>query len=399
MFPKALKRSDIASHINEMYPQLLLVIFFSGTMRGFSAPYFNLYLDAQDFSGTLIGIVLSIAALVELVGIPMLSNLADRTNRHRTMYRGIVLAYISAIFLMLAFPITAVLFAGMIVAQVCFRSTFIFVIQLAFTKLEQVGKSNFGRVRSISASGFVVGNLISGLIFSIAQFTGLFLAAIASGLAVIGLSNALPINTSDKPTDDINNTQATSRRQLYPVFVAQFFAMMGLRTGFAFWLLHFQENLGIATEQITLIVVVSSLMEIPWYNILDGPLRKHSAVWFYIAGALGFGVIWVLIGSATSLLWVMAIMVLRGPMFAMVNLSMLVHVNKVSHPRNVSTNQALIQITIPSLAALLASAPLGYVYDNAEPIIFFSICAALMVMGGGILLVSQLVSRKRKRFA
>lgn len=382
-----------------MYPQLLLVIFFSGTMRGFSAPYFNLYLDAQDFSGTLIGIVLSIAALVELVGIPMLSNLADRTNRHRTMYRGIVLAYISAIFLMLAFPITAVLFAGMIVAQVCFRSTFIFVIQLAFTKLEQVGKSNFGRVRSISASGFVVGNLISGLIFSIAQFTGLFLAAIASGLAVIGLSNALPINTSDKPTDDINNTQATSRRQLYPVFVAQFFAMMGLRTGFAFWLLHFQENLGIATEQITLIVVVSSLMEIPWYNILDGPLRKHSAVWFYIAGALGFGVIWVLIGSATSLLWVMAIMVLRGPMFAMVNLSMLVHVNKVSHPRNVSTNQALIQITIPSLAALLASAPLGYVYDNAEPIIFFSICAALMVMGGGILLVSQLVSRKRKRFA
>lgn len=396
LFPKAIKRSDIALHIHDMFPKLMLVIFFSGTMRGFSAPYFNLFLDAQNFSGTLIGIVLSIAALVELVAIPMISNIADRTNRHRTMYRGIVLAYIAAIFLMLAFPITAVLFAGMIVAQVCFRSTFIFVMQLAFTKLEQVGKSHFGRVRSISASGFVVGNLIAGLIFGVAQFIGLFLAAIASGLAVVGLSDALPVSTSDKPTDDIDDTQAVSRRQqLYPLFVAQFFAMMGMRSGFAFWLLHFQDNLGISTEQVTLIVVVSSLMEIPWYNILDGPLRNRSAVWFYVAGAMGFGVIWVLIGSVTSLLAVMGIMVIRGPMFAMINLSGLVHINRVSHPRNVSTNQALSQITIPSLAALLASAPLGYVYDNAEPIVFFGICAGLMILGGGILLVSQLMQSKQ----
>ena len=171
--------------------------------------------------------------------------------------------------------------------------------------------------------------------------------------------------------------------------------MMGMRSGFAFWLLHFQDNLGISTEQVTLIVVVSSLMEIPWYNILDGPLRNRSAVWFYVAGAMGFGVIWVLIGSVTSLLAVMGIMVIRGPMFAMINLSGLVHINRVSHPRNVSTNQALSQITIPSLAALLASAPLGYVYDNAEPIVFFGICAGLMILGGGILLVSQLMQSKQ----
>lgn len=379
-----------------MFPQLLLVLFLGGAMRGFSAPYVNLYLDELQFSATLIGVGLSVASLVELVVIPFLSNRSDRTGTHRRLFRGLILGYVFALAAMLALPLVWILFIGLIITQVSFRSTYLFAMQLAFTRLEQHGKSAFGRVRSVSSGGFTVGNLLTSLIFTLGGYVAIFSAAIVCGLAAVGLSNAMPASTSDKPTKNETSEDVQQRkRQLYPVFAAQFFAMMGLRTGFAFWLLHFQDHLGISTAQISIIVTLSAVMELPFFLLMDRPLRKYSAAWFYIAGVAGLGVQWLLVGIAPNFWWVLVVVILRGPAFAAWNLAILVYINQISHPRNVSTNQALAQITIPSIASLLASAPLGYVYDHFPPLVFFSICCGLMLFGAGILLVSQLSQTRR----
>jgi PPP family 3-phenylpropionic acid transporter len=369
-------------------------------MRGFSAPYFNLYLDDMGFSATLIGSVLSVASVIELILIPTFSKIADITGSHRLMYRGLILAYILAAFAMILYPVTAVLFVGTVIVQANLRSTFIFAMQLSFTKLEQHGKTFFGRIRSTSSFGFMLGNFIATLIFSIWQFVGLYTATIISGALSIGLSNAMPKSTTDKPSTSIDNETAaetaTRNRKIYPVFLAQFFVAIGLRNGFAFWLIYFQDALGISTEQIAIIVTVSSIMELPGFMLLDKPLKKWGAVWFYIIGVIGLGAHYLLYGFLSSFLGVLAILVIRGPMFAMWNLSILVHVNEISHPKNVSTNQALAQITIPSIAGLISSAPLGFVYDNYSPMLFFTLCFITLTIGGIIMLVSQLNERKLK---
>lgn len=375
-------------NVSELFPQLLLVVFLSGTMRGYSAPYFNLYLDEQQFSGTLIGVVLSAAALLEIVMIPLLSNWADRTRTHRRLFRAMSLAYALACVLMLAFPVTAVLFLAMIVAHFTLHSTFMFAMQLAFTRMEQHGKSLFGRVRSVSAGGFMVANMTAGMIYGLGGYAALLWAAAAGGLGSLGLSGAMPENTADKPTQ---TTSVKRSRRLYPVLAAQFFVTMGLRSAFAFWLLYFQEHLGMTTGQIALLITIAAILEIPWFMALDTPLRRgrQASMWMYVLGSAGFGLHWLLIGSAGSFIAVLLLLVPRGLMFAMWNLSLLVHINQISHPSNVSTNQALAQITVPSLAALISSAPMGYVYDHFPPMVFFSIACGLMVFGAGLMLAGQ----------
>ncbi len=367
-------------------------------MRGYSAPYFNLFLDDMGFSATLIGTVLSIASILELVMIPTLSRIADSRGAHRLLYRGLMLAYILAVLAMMIYPITAVLFVGTVIVQSNFRSTFLFAMQLSFTKLEQHGKTFFGRIRSVSAGGFMIGNLTASPLFAIGQFTGLFIATIISGALSILFSGAMPKNTTDKPSDDMDNETSDEtierNRLMYPVFLAQFFVAIGLRNGFAFWLIYFQDALNIPSEQIPLIVAFSAILELPWFMLLDGPMKRWSAVWFYIIGAIGLGIHFVFFGLAGSFLAIIVILITRGPMFAMWNLSILVHINEISHPRNVSTNQALAQITVPSIAGLISSAPLGFVYDNFSPMIFFVLCCVAMVIGGLIMLVSHLASRK-----
>jgi len=367
-------------------------------MRGFSAPYVNLFLDEMEFSATLIGTVLSVASILELVLIPTFSKIADKTGSHRLMYRGLILAYVLAIFAMMVYPVTAVLFVGTVVVQANLRSTFVFAMQLSFTKLEQHGKTFFGRIRTVSASGFMIGNFAASLIFGIGQFIGLFIATIASGLLSVGFSNAMPKNTTDKPSDAMDNETAdetaTRNRKMYPVYLAQFLVAIGLRNGFAFWLIYFQDALGISTGQIAIIVTVSSILELPGFMLLDKPLKKWGAVWFYVIGVFGLGLHFILYGLVESFIAVLAILVIRGPMFALWNLSILVHINEISHPRNVSTNQALAQITIPSIAGLLSSAPLGFVYDTYSPMAFFIICCVTMIIGGSVLLISHLVDQK-----
>lgn len=390
-------RSFLPTLSPDLFPQLLLVVFFSGTMRGFSAPYFNLFLDEMEFSATLIGTVLSVASILELIMIPTFSKLADITGSHRLMYRVLILAYILAVLAMMVYPVTAVLFVGTVIVQANLRSTFIFAMQLSFTKLEQHGKTFFGRIRSVSAGGFMTGNFLASLIFGFAQYAGLFSATIISGLLSVAFSSAMPKNTTDKPSDAMDNETAdettTRNRKMYPVFLAQFFVAIGLRNGFAFWLIYFQNHLGISTEQIAIIVTVASILELPGFMLLDKPLKKWGAVWFYVIGVIGLGLIFVLYGVVASFLAVLGVLVIRGPMFAMWNLSILVHINEISHPKNVSTNQALAQITIPSIAGLISSAPLGFVYDNYSPMIFFVLCCVTMTIGGLIMLGSHLMDR------
>jgi len=390
-----LYHSPVTTRVRDAFPLLLLVIFFGGAMRGYSAPYFNLYLTENGFSGTLIGAVLSSAALVELVMVPLLSNLADRTRTHRLFFRFVLSTYAIACIVILVFPIQVVLFVGVLVTQVNLRSSFVFGVQLAHTRFQQHGRDLLGVVRSMSAGGFMVANLTAGVLLLSGSYTMLFIAAAASGVLALGLSQAMPQSTADKPD---HNTDSTPRnQQLYIFLASQFFITMGIRNGFAFWLVHFQENLGISTARIALIITLAAAMEIPWFLYLDKAFKRYHATTIYTFGAIMFGGVWVLTGLVPGFLWIVLLLLPRGVAFATWNLSALFHINAISRPENVATNQALGQITIPGIAALISGAPMGYLWDHFPPFVFFSVCASFLMVGAVVMIIGgRREERKRK---
>ncbi len=370
----------------DLYPRLMLVLLLGGAMRGYSAPYINLFLTERGFSGTVIGSMLSAAALVELLAIPLFSRLSDRARSHRLFFRALMAGYVVACIALFTIPVPALVLVFALITQVNLRSTFVFGMQLAFTRFAQLGKDLFGRVRSMSAGGFMLANLTAGAVFALGSYAALFTAAATSGALALTFSNAMPLNTVDKP--DEAGTIGRSR-QLYVFLASQFFVTMGIRNGFGFWLVHFQENLGIATEQIAIVITLAAALEIPWFLSMDRVLKRWNTANLYLLGAVLFGVVWALTGIVPGFWWVLLLLVPRGLAFATWNLSALFRINEISQPQNVSTNQALGQITIPGIAALISGWPMGYIYDNYPPQVFFSIICGMLFIGAGITFVAR----------
>ena len=350
-------------------------------MRGYGAPYIKLYLVDQGFSGTLMGSILSVAALVELLLIPVLSRFSDEKKQHRSMWRGMVFIYVIACLVMIAFPYTAVLGLALLASEVSKRTTLVYSLQLSFTKIQQTGQNLHGRVRSMAAGGYMFANATAGILFGIGQYVGLFIAAGIAGLMSVYASKSMPEATFNKDSGELSESTSKRSSELYVFLFAQFLVSIGMRGAMLFWLIHFQENLGLETWQIALLITISSLLEIPWMLYMDHLLKRYLTIYLYLLGLISMVVFWILVGAVPSFIWAIAILMLRAPAFSLTNVATLYFINKVSAPKNVATNLTLSQITIPGVAGLISSAPMGYAYDVLPSKLFFGLCAGVLILG------------------
>ncbi len=380
-------RSQVAqlrTPTNSVVVQLMALMFFSSLGRGLAAPYVNLYLDSVGTSGVTIGIIIGIASLFELSLSPYLNNLADKHKRHRFLLRlqyGIVgigtvlLATTNQIMLLGAF---------VVLIQIGRSSAIILSLQLTLIRLEQINQDIIGRVRSFNALGFSLVNLFQGVIFVAAGYLGMFLtSAVFTGFS-IWLTRVLPKQaTHHKPDKSL----APRQRKFYFLILIQIFVQLGLRSGFAFWLIHFTDNLGIYVEDIGLLIFIWALAEVPFFILFDSLVRRFDVRITYILGASGMGLVWMLIAIIPTPAWLIPILIFRGLMFALLNLSVLVLISRISDPRNVATNQSLLQITVPGLSMLFGAPLMGWIFDNYSAPIYFGLCMLLMVVGSLIMLV------------
>ena len=382
--------STLASRISQnatlaaLFNGSLIALALSGMMRGLSSAYIIPYLDAQGISASQIGILTSVAALLELSLIPLLSMWSDRVNRQRRLFRSIVLGYAITVLLIGIFPQEIMLMVGFVVLNMSVNAAFLFGVQLGFSSAMQKGKANFGHFRTASAIGFIGGNYLVSYLFGKGGYATIFVASSIVGAATTLFARSLPVSTIAK--DVKLTTPAPRRKAMYVVFVSQFFTLLGIRSGYAFWLLHFQDRLHMDIAQVSLVVVLAGLLEIPFFLYMDRLVKRFKSTQIYIWSAIGLALGWVMVGAVSGLGWLILILFYRGMMFGLWNMSILLVINEQSHPANVSTNQAWAQITIPSLAMLLGGAPMGSLYEHGSPFMYFVVCAIFTALGAVLLM-------------
>ncbi len=371
-------------NLASLFNGALIALAFSGMMRGLSSAYITPYLDAQGFSASQIGILTSIAAFLELSLIPLLSMWSDRANRQRRLFRSIVLGYALTALLIGIFPQEIMLMVGFVVLNMSMNAAFLFGVQLGFSSAMQKGKANFGHFRTASAVGFISGNYLVSYLFGMGGYATIFIASSIAGAAATLFAQGLPVSTIAKEVK--LSTPQPRRKAMYVVFASQFFTLLGIRSGYAFWLLHFQDRLHMDISQVSLVVVLAGLLEIPFFLYMDRLVKRFKSTQIYIWSAIGLGLGWVMVGAVTGVGWLILILFYRGMMFGLWNMSILLVINEQSHPANVSTNQAWAQITIPSLAMLIGGAPMGSLYEHGSPLMYFGVCATFTVLGGILLM-------------
>src|SRR5579859_2662596 len=93
--------------------RIALIHFTTFAARGLASPFISLYLISVGFTGTQIGLLSSVSALLQLTIAPVLHRLADQTGRHRQLYYGLLVGNICACLGIVIFAGNALPLSGM----------------------------------------------------------------------------------------------------------------------------------------------------------------------------------------------------------------------------------------------------------------------------------------------
>lgn len=363
--------------------RLLALQLFSTAGLGMVYPYINLYLTEIGFSGALIGTLASIGAILTLALTPLLNSIADRLLLHRRL----LMLYFGG------FALASMIFAVsqnqwfVILAVLLFRFTtgpsMTLGAQLTLSQLIRSGKTIFGQMRSFSALGFALSSAIAGKVFALGGYSLTFIIGALLSLITIQLSTIFPAKPKEKAKAEAGPKQPRNRG-IYVLAASQFFVAMCTHNAFAFLFIHLSQNLGVNISDIGLWAALLALVEFPFYFLTDALLPRVRLRVTYTFGLLGIALSTLGIGLAPNLPWLLLLFVFRGLSWPAYQLSSYRLMNAISHPRNVATNQAIVQVTMPGIALLLTGSLYGYAYDQLGAGAFFALCALAAIVAAGI---------------
>lgn len=377
-----------ALHYHSSSIRLISLQFLSLAAVGTVSPFINLYLTDVGFSATLIGTLLSIGAVLALVLTPILNRIADRLMLHRRLYMVYLGGFMVAMFIFATARVQILLIFAVLLMETTTGPGMTLGMQLTMTQLSSRSKSMLGQIRSFAALGFSAASLLAGQLFAIGSYPLLFVTSmIFTGLS-IQTSTIFPAKPKikQKPVTD----KPTKRnRGFYVLLASQFFVMMGIRNSFAFVFVHFHDNLGIPTADIGMWAALLAGLEVPFFMLMDSIMPKFQSRSAYIFGIIGMAAFNLMLGLVTTLPMLAMLILFRALIWPSLHLSSFIVVSDVSQPRNVATNQAILQVTIPSIAVLLTGSAFGWAFDNLGATAFFALCSIMSIIGGLIVIIGS----------
>ncbi len=124
-------------------------------------PYIVLYYQSISLTGAQIGLLVGAAPLVSMISLPLLAELADRTDRHKWVMSLSLLVLVLCLFLFPFLRIFALLFALSIVLTIFLSPVFPFANSATMVMMGDK-KAQFGRVRLGGTLGFSVAAAVAG---------------------------------------------------------------------------------------------------------------------------------------------------------------------------------------------------------------------------------------------
>jgi len=371
--------------------QVMYFIFISG--YGFFFPYFNVYLEQSlGFSGSEIGLVISISLLVSVVVSPLWGALSDITGKYKLMLRLLLFSYATA-------------------AWVLFQVHTLFAVILFTTIMEAVGiglapmldvlavdycqrsKKDYGKLRIAASIGWVFGSfgagfLITDLLFDIG--TAMFFPLI--GLMALAFILAFALSDIEKTEEDTNSKEEKpniiallKNKAFVFLMVFNFLTISLIDSVIAFAGNHLVTTLGSTPFAIGMMNVVAVLPEVIFFFFSTKLMMKIGFKKFYILALVTLIIRFSIYAFTNSVFLFLAAGALGPVMMAVANIGNFFYIKK--HVQNNLTGSAfMINIAILTLGRAVFSLIFGVIYDwfgsfmlFKFSIVFFVIALILLI--------------------
>jgi MFS transporter, PPP family, 3-phenylpropionic acid transporter len=365
--------------------------FLNYAARGLTLPFISLYLVSMGFSGTDIGIVLSLSALVRLIVPPLMNTLADRTGQHLLLYNVTLIGNAAATTGLVGTLVKPWLAAMVIIRDSLDSPSASLLGQLTITRLEQIGRDIYGQLRAWGSVGWTVATMLSGYIYGLGGYTLLFCIAGLLNLISLPFARSLPRSTTihKQQAPSEGNTKFNRSPAFYLLMVSWFLFCIAMNASAAFMFLYFQQDLGSSNAMVGVLAGTSSIAEVPSMILIDSFLHRYSLRLTLIIGMLGMAGLWLSIAWLADSSLLIPVMAVRGVFFAFQNIAITLYISRISHPENAATNQAIAQVTVPAFASLVTGALVGWIFDVFGARTLFRLVALIALSAAVILLVGR----------
>ena len=344
-------------------------------------PYLILHYKQLGLSGIQIGILTSLFPLVTVFAAPIWGNIADTTQRHKTLLILMLAGAISSAFLLslatsYALLLTLVTFFAISVASIGSIIDSSVLVSLGTRKQE------YGKFRLWGTLGFGIASPIAGFITQTFGLSWAFYMYIILLSLVLILVLRFPIQKLSvrKP---LGSSAFEFRNPPWLRFLSIIF-IIGIGLGISgTYLLLRMEDLGISRTYMGLTLVSIMLAEIP-FMLFGHRLLKRWPARHWLVVALLFTCLRLVLNSFALAPWhFLLVQLMHGPTFALVWVAGVSYVDELAPNHLKATSQALFSSTLHGLGGALGAFVGGLLYDSlgAGSMFFYAGLGLLCVAG------------------
>lgn len=356
-------------------PDLLLArlyyfVFMGGW--GFVFPFLNLFYASLGFSGTQIGVITSMGAIVSLVAAPFVVNEVKKSPFARPGLQLILFISGGAYYLLsqqTTFPwVLAVVFVLTI-----FNTS---VMPLSDSFCMSIGKernAGFGSIRALGSLGWIFVVPFTGWLVQNYGYKPGFVGVFAAYLCMMMIISLLEkrhftIHQADEPGQKKAGILEISRRILSRRVLLGITIALFLSNFFNNGILQFENiflsDLGASKQLISIASILQAVVEIPFMLIADrimrrtGPQRMMMFAFLILTGQRIF------VLAIPSITTIMIARLVGGISFSMLTVSFIGSITQYALPDESGAAMALLSVTVPGLVGMVASPIMGAFYDS-----------------------------------
>lgn len=362
-----------------------LLFFFQFAGVGVYFGYQNIYYRSVGLSGTQIGMIGLVVALVSVASSVWWGYISDRTGQPRLL---MALGAIGSLAIAQLVPLVHEFYAFLGLALV---ASFVYSAPATLmdsTALAMLGerREDYGKYRLGGSFGFIIASLSAGYLFDLMGLRVMFVAYALVMAAFAGVALLLPAMPTQLTAQAKGDMGRLLRSSTWLIFSASIFLVwIGVNASITFLGVALSE-MGANQSLIGWMATAGAIAELPFMLFSGWFLRRYGPVRLLIVAMLLMISRFVLLGIMPAPEWAIAINAINGPAYVFFWNSAVTYANKMAPPSMSGTVQGLLVATT-GLAGMLSSLLTGWLFDRLGPNGMFQVMA-VVVFAALVLFVS-----------
>lgn len=347
--------------------------------QGAFIPFLSLYYRSTGLDLAQIGLLIALPGLIQIVATPLWGVLADALRLHRILLPLTIICTVVPIFF-IGRSNTFVALLPLVAALAIFTAPIIPLADSATLASLGTQRERYGRQRVWGAVGWIISAFLFGMLFQSKGPSVIFLSYL-----LLGPLTALVAATMPRAELPRVHLQSAARTLLHDRRWAIFLGcilLIGCANGaIQGFLPLYLQDLGAGGEQIGLAISFGSVTELPVMLLAPLVLRRWGARPLLVTSGLLFALRAITYVFAPSYGWALAVQVLHGPCFAALYVGGVDEAQRLA-PRGLETTaQSLFGTMLFGIAAALANAVGGRIYQDFGSATLFSVTAVVALLG------------------